>query len=141
MIYWLDQFVAGPFQTETPYQKACVAQLRRIYPGDTFVDLETEETEPGMPDTVRLSPVRPSLQIEFKVSDARGAIKFKKSQPLWYKRHLTLDVIIIAWDKRMNRSVLITSDIIVLNADLRFQIPMDLMCQPFEMFMWKNTRA
>lgn len=132
MIYALDWFVNGPFDTETPFQNACTASLKAIWPSDIFVHLETEETEPGMPDTLRLSAVRPALQIEFKVSDLRGKIRFKKSQPLWYRRYFMLDVIILAWDKRFNRTVLITSDEIVKNASLVFTLPTDLLSHPIE---------
>ena len=123
MIYYLDQFVTGPFKNETPFQNAATAKLKAIWPADSFFHIETEETEPGFPDTIRVSTVRSSLQIEYKVSDAKGVIHFKKSQPLWYRRHMDLTVVILAWDQRVDRTMLITHDEIVNAATLHFRLP------------------
>lgn len=139
MIYVIGQFVNGPFDTERRYQNVCMEKLKLIYPEDTFVRLETEETESGIPDVVRLSPVRSSLQIEFKVSNDIGNISFKKSQPLWYRQHSDLHVVIVAWDKRFNRSVLITADEIVKNASRRFNLPEELPTRPFANFVYSTT--
>lgn len=127
MITVLEDFVNGPFDLETPYKGACVAKLQSLHRNESWICLETSETESGMPDTVRLGGrFSQSILIEYKVSDAAGVIRFKKDQPRWYKRHQNLTIYVIAWDKRYNRSVLITDSEIIANGKLSFHIPEDI---------------
>ena len=87
-------------------------ETQRAYrqPGLTVFEIENEEKEPGFPDTleikidraIRRGPygcARPEWVefVEYKVSDSRGYIEFRKDQPLFYKRHSDLRIMVRAW--------------------------------------------
>jgi hypothetical protein len=113
MIAVVSGLVDGPFIGETPYKAAVIKQLSFLQHSYDWFCIETDQTEPGFPDTIRVSQVAPVLFVEFKCSDADGRIDFKKSQPLFYRKHLRYQILILAWDKRFNRTVLYTADEIV----------------------------
>jgi hypothetical protein len=124
MIAVIEDFVNGPFELENPYKRECVAKLQSLHRQEHWLCIETSETEVGMPDTVRLGPsYSNSILVEYKLSNAAGTIKFEKDQPRWYKRHTSLTIYIIAWDRRYGRSVIIDAQEIVKNGKLSFNIP------------------
>jgi hypothetical protein len=124
MISVLPGFVKGPFKTETPFKHAIVEKLYFLHHPDMWVRIESEETEPGMPDLARLSQYSPTVLVETKVSDMRGWIKFRPDQPRWYKLHENaMKVFIIVWDKRYDRTLIMTPDEVVRRAKLSFKLP------------------
>jgi hypothetical protein len=90
----------------------------------TYFCIETESTEPGFPDVLILSRYGGAYSLfEFKVSDERGVITFKKSQPLFYKKHADLYIRIIAWDVPGNRAVVIQPSSVVRSKTLKIKLP------------------
>lgn len=119
----------GPFKNETEFKGEVIRRLSFLHHG--FADwfcLETEETVPGMPDALRVCADRPVRLVEFKISDDDGKIKFKRSQPLFYRlyRHRGYDISVYAWDRRFDRAVYITTDEVIANKSLTLQLPSEI---------------
>ena len=68
--------------------------------------IETEETIAGFPDVIELMTYKQNTTIkffEFKISDARGDIKFQPSQPAFYKNNQELSISVIAYNRLSQR--------------------------------------
>lgn len=117
-------FVKGSFRNETEFKAAVVNKLNYLHRPDIWIRIESEETEPGMPDLARLSDSKSSILIETKVTNEKGAIKFRPDQPRWYKLHERhVKTFILVWDRRYDHTVLIYPERIVLWAKLSFTLP------------------
>lgn len=120
-------FVAGPFRNETEFKSAAMERLSSLFiTSGRWFRIETEETEPGMPDTAFFpfpGAISRGQLIEYKISDERGRIKFKRSQPLFYRQNMRLNILIMAWDRRYNRVVQISPEEVVAGKSLTMWIP------------------
>lgn len=117
--------VPGPYISETEYKGAVISRLSSLFPSSgRWFSIESEETEPGFPDKIRISSDRPSKLLEFKYAK-HGVIEFQKSQPLFYRQHRDdgFDMWILAWDNRFGRSVLISPAEVVAAKRLSMTLP------------------
>ena len=74
----------------------------KAYKNSYIFCIETEETIPGFPD-VEILPKEHGIDplfLEYKVSDKRGVIKFKKSQPIFYKKHPDMPITVVAYNNK-----------------------------------------
>jgi len=122
--------VQGPFTGETPFKTASVRMLSFLHPDFSWFCIETEETIPGFPDVIKVPRGHAlgsfSRFFEFKCSNEYGVIKFKKSQPLFYRQNYLQHVIdILAWDKRYSRVVMISAAEVLERKSLTFRLPDD----------------
>jgi hypothetical protein len=121
----IDGLVSGPFKNEQEFKQAVLKAWKR---NDTdlrytYFEIENEEKEAGMPDTLSIGAEVPAYFTEFKYADKNGVIEFKKSQPLFYRQHSRLLIQILAWDRRYNRVVHIAPSDIIAAKSLRFTLP------------------
>ena len=123
----LSNFVTGPFRNETEFKAAGMRFLSALdYEFGRWFRVETEETEPGMPDTAffpSFGSTKSGRLIEYKISDDRGRIHFRRSQPLFYRQNTMLDITILVWDVRYNRTVAISPEEVVAGKSLTLWIP------------------
>jgi hypothetical protein len=123
--FTIGNLVSGPFRDEAEFKGACVKRLSLLQPKCDWFLLETEETVPGMPDAMRVSTVGPVYWVEFKIGDKDGIIKFKKSQPLFYRTYgpkgYFIDIYV--WDSRYNRIVCIGWQDVVAAKSLSMKLP------------------
>ena len=72
--------------------------------GNYVFCIETEETVMGFPDVLKLSGEVYGLVVaqlyEFKMSNRSGTIKFKPSQPSFYRSHNKLNICVIAYNAK-----------------------------------------
>lgn len=61
--------------------------------------IETEETVQGFPDVMLLDSNNKAYFYEFKISDKNGNIKFQPTQPAFYRKHISMNVHVIAYNK------------------------------------------
>jgi hypothetical protein len=94
---------------EATFKKQKVEKWKTSGTFESVFCIETEETETGFPDVLAIDKVHVSQLYEFKVSDARGIIKFERGQPLFYKKYPHLNVEIVALDNRTGETVFIPS--------------------------------
>lgn len=66
-------------------------------PRATAFQIENEEKEPGFPDVLIDIEGGAPLYIEYKVSDARGVVKFQRAQPLFYKSHPRMPIYVVVY--------------------------------------------
>lgn len=91
---------------EATFKKRNLSEVwSKAYKNSYIFCIETEETLPGFPD-VEILPKEhgiDSLFLEYKVSDKRGVIKFKKSQPIFYKKHPDMPITVVAYSNKTGR--------------------------------------
>ena len=122
-----NNIVDGPFKDEGEFKQAVLKVWRkRDLSESTHFEIENEEKEPGMPDCMSISPKHVITFTEFKISSENGVITFKKSQPLFYKKHENMPIVIFAWDRRYNHVVMIHPREVVAAKSLRIKLPEDL---------------
>jgi hypothetical protein len=121
----IEGMVSGPFKNEQEFKQAFLKAWKRNDSNFHYTnfELENEEKEAGMPDTLSISAEAPAYFTEFKYADKNGVIEFKKSQPLFYRQHRSLLIQILAWDGRYNRVVVIHPGEIVRAKSLRITLP------------------
>jgi hypothetical protein len=96
----INGLVHGCFKNEQEFKQAVLRVWKKNNLRNTYFEIENEEKEPGMPDVLTISPTLPAHFTEFKCSDKHGVIRFRESQPLFYRRHRDLRIQILAWDCR-----------------------------------------
>jgi hypothetical protein len=74
--------------------------------GWRYFRIETEETENGFPDVLALHR-QGYILLEFKVSDPKGVVSFRRSQLAFYRRNPDLAIGICAWHVPSGRSLCI----------------------------------
>lgn len=83
------------FKTEREFKQMYTAEWEKA--GFDVIWIESPETAAGCPD-VMLSKGLWYILYEFKLSDKYGYVKFKSSQPLFYKKHPNMNIQIIAYN-------------------------------------------
>lgn len=92
-------------KSEAVFKSEWCASYRKTHPMEDVMNIESEETVPGFPDTLSISRVgHGAILFEFKVSDAKGRITFQKSQPKFYKMHPGLPIHVVALDNRTGKT-------------------------------------
>jgi hypothetical protein len=123
----IDGLVRGPFRDEQEFKLRVLRAWKKNNLRITCFEIENEEKEPGMPDVLAMNPSLPAHFTEFKYSDKRGVIEFKKSQPLFYRQHRDLLIQILAWDCRGEGRVVHLEPSEVIDAKtLRILLPQDI---------------
>jgi hypothetical protein len=116
--------VDGPFADEGSFQSACLPVLFSLAPkAGKWFPIESEETVPGFPDTIRISRGLPSKLIEYKIVKPDGKIHFQRSQPLFYRQNVQLDIIVLIWDGRRNRVLMMQASEVLAAKKLRIPVP------------------
>jgi hypothetical protein len=97
----LKDFVTGPFKNERDFKQAVKAAIEKQ--GNTCLEIENEEKEPGMPDLLVINTHTEECFgvasfVEIKYASMAGTIRFEKSQPLFYRKHPELSIDILVWD-------------------------------------------
>ena len=121
----VKNLVKGPFKDEEAFKQA-VLKVLRTHPKYKRFEIENEEKAPGMPDVLSISESLPSFFTEFKISDAKGVIEFQKTQPLFYKQNEDINIDILVWDIRFNRTVSISPKEVIATKSLKIKIPEEL---------------
>ena len=62
--------------------------------------IETEETIAGFPDVMTLTYENIANFYEFKFSNSKGVIKFKPTQPAFYKSNPTMNIKVVAYNQK-----------------------------------------
>jgi hypothetical protein len=116
--------VSGPFKSEQDFKQAVLKVWRDGNLEQATFEIENEEKEPGMPDVLTMPYSGTAFFTEFKYADKSGVIKFKKSQPLFYRQHPNTRIQILAWDGRaFGRVFCLNPLVIVAAASLRITLP------------------
>jgi len=112
---WLPTLKGKKFYPgqEQAFKKEMIQKSRNS--GLTVFEIENEEKEPGFPDSEELYILKGSTLIEqaglgiggialvgltfveYKVSNEKGLIEFEPKQPLFYRKHATLPIVVRAW--------------------------------------------
>ena len=91
-------------KSEAEFKAEQCATWRKIGKYQKVFFIETEETEKGFPDVLALDCCGAdsflSYLYEFKVSDEKGMIKFRRDQPRFYLKNKELVIFVIAFDNR-----------------------------------------
>lgn len=90
---------------ESDFKAKKIKEWEKLPTVDKVYCIETEETEPGFPDVMLRNSAGGYEFYEFKVSDANGVIKFKRSQPAFYRRNKGMNVTIIAYSNAKGETV------------------------------------
>ena len=86
---------------EREFENVCIEEMATANKNKAYYPIETEETQDGFPDAIEVDKNLSKCGfLEFKVSDERGKIKFRKSQPIFYKKNYFLNIDIVAFDSR-----------------------------------------
>lgn len=102
----------GTFSDEAHFKKGFIKDLivkdkdKDLY--RTVLPIENT-VEPGMPDLLLIDKEHKALFVELKYA-RRGVITFKKSQIPWYKRHLNLNIFIVAYNDKTKNIHIISAD-------------------------------
>jgi hypothetical protein len=115
--------------------KRAVIDLTNSYGSRNVFEVENEEKEPGFPDTIEMSPFSimkghrnpqsAACFVEYKVSDAKAFITFKKSQPLFYRNNSILAIYIRAWSVHEQVSYEFTANEVLKAALRRSELDMN----------------
>lgn len=88
---------------EQSFKMAFVKEMKKnLYWKEVFC-IETEETILGFPDVMTLTQSNIACFFEFKFSDSSGKIKFKPTQPAFYKKHKNMNIQVVAYNKKKNK--------------------------------------
>lgn len=84
---------------EATFKRETIAGWLKNKTYDRVFCIETEETEPGFPDAIAFYDHSEAYAMyEFKASNHKGIIKFKPSQPRFYRKNPYLDITIVAYN-------------------------------------------
>jgi hypothetical protein len=120
----INGLVRGPFKNEQAFKQAVLTAWDQNNKGRyTNFEIENEEKEAGMPDTLSMSAEAPAYFTEFKYAGKNGVIEFTRAQPLFYKQHPGLYIQILAWDARYNRVIAVQPAEVVSKKSLRITLP------------------
>lgn len=91
------------FADEQAFKKAWIHYLSCQVPCDVF-EIENEEKEPGFPDLLCVTHGGSYAQFfETKVAEKGGIFKFEHTQPLFYKQHPFMRIMVVVWDAEQNK--------------------------------------
>ena len=85
---------------ESDFKKAVVDNWKSTHAYASVFCIESEETVPGFPDVLAIGHTQKTELFEFKASDAKGIIKFQRTQPLFYKNNMNLDITVAAYNNK-----------------------------------------
>ena len=107
------RFVPGE---EQRFKRAVMGAQMGMHKGLRIFEIENEEKEPGFPDTLEIGDIGRRYRtrlVEYKVSDARGFITFKKTQPRFYRTYSELNIVVCAWSVPDQRGYYFGTDEII----------------------------
>jgi len=97
--------------TESEYKKQVFARWKKEKKFKKVFCIESEETVPGFPDVIASKDGNENwIFYEFKASDYRGVIKFKKSQPAFYNRHHSIQIVVMAYNNKTKHEHIFYAD-------------------------------
>lgn len=105
---------AGPYKSEQEFKKDFIKKMiERDYAGVRYFCIETEETEPGFPDVMRLDFKNVADFYEMKITDSKNCFELQRSQPLFYMNNPDLVIHVVVWSTVENRPHIFTKKEIV----------------------------
>jgi hypothetical protein len=108
---------------EERFKQDTIKEWERATAGISYFCIESPGAADGFPDVLALGSTGQYGLFEFKVSDKRGVIHFERTQPLFYRKHRDLDILIVAWNVPMARVERVQAESVVSAKSLRFQLP------------------
>jgi hypothetical protein len=121
--------IKGPYKDEGQFKAALLKAWAKEYPTYNFTlfEIENEEKEPGMPDVLAIHSHQPAYFMETKYIGKDGKIKFKPSQPRFYKTNFPkVHIQIFAWDSRFSRIVVMSPQEVIDAKKLEIKVPDEL---------------
>jgi len=115
--------VKGPFKDEAEFKAAYLKVMRKRFGAIKFFEIESAETEVGIPDILAASYGQPAVFTELKHVKKDGLIKFTADQPIWYKKNADLRVQILVWDSRNNLCLYLDPADVVKAKTLSMKVP------------------
>lgn len=108
-----DKFENCSFVDE---QEAKMWYIKNVLKKNEFIQyvycIETEATEAGFPDVLIETITNNVFYCEFKYA-REGKIKFKKSQPVFFKKHKNSIITVIYWNEETKEFVeILTNDLL-----------------------------
>lgn len=91
---------------EQTFKRAYINKYKSTDKENKIFCIETEETVLGFPDVMQVWKRNSGISCrfyEFKYSDSKGRIKFRPSQPAFYKENSFMDVEVIAFNCKTNK--------------------------------------
>lgn len=106
--------ITGPFKNEQQFKMKFIEKsTERGAFGDKYFCIETEETEPGFPDVMKLTYENKASFFEMKLADSEDNFKVQRTQPLFYLNHRDLDITILVWSNKRNKMYAVTSEEVI----------------------------
>ena len=91
------------YADEQAFKRAWMHYLECQAPCDVF-EIENEEKEPGFPDLLCVTHGGSYAQFfETKVARKGGIFKFEKTQPLFYRQHPFMRIMVVVWDAEQKK--------------------------------------
>ncbi len=91
------------YANEQAFKRAWMHYLSCQAPCDVF-EVENEEKEPGFPDLLCVTHGGSYAQFfEIKVARKGGIFKFENTQPLFYKQHPFMRIMVVVWDAEQKK--------------------------------------
>jgi hypothetical protein len=86
------------YANEQAFKRAWMRHIECQFPCDVF-EIENEEKEPGFPDLLCVTHGGGYAQFfEIKVARKGGIFKFEPTQPLFYRQHPFMRIMVVVWD-------------------------------------------
>lgn len=91
------------YANEQAFKRAWMHYLSCQAPCDVF-EVENEEKEPGFPDLLCVTHGGSYAQFfEIKVARKGGIFKFENTQPLFYRQHPFMRIMVAVWDAEQKK--------------------------------------
>jgi hypothetical protein len=128
-LLWMDVALypgVGPYQSgeEERFKQDSIRAWESRRNGWSYFCIESPGTADGFPDVLALSNSGAHMLWEFKVSDARGVVRFERTQPSFYRKHQDLNIWALAWSVPSQRAIFIPARDIVAAKSLRYRLQM-----------------
>lgn len=96
--------LSGPYKSEQEFKTAWIkCTLERSVPYTKFFCIETEETEPGFPDVMKLDMHQHASFYEMKIADGKDFFILQHTQPLFYRNHSDMEIVVLVWSNKRNK--------------------------------------
>jgi hypothetical protein len=125
VFYFSKDVVPGPYYPgeEARFKRDVLKMWEARLDGWRYFCIESPDTAAGFPDVLAANDRGKYELYEFKVSDDKGVLKFEKTQPLFYKQHSGLRMMVVAWDVPKQSLAFVSTDHVVAAKSLWFRLP------------------